>query len=272
MGNLTVDPNGVLYGTTYSGRTGQAGESGTVFALIPPASPGAGWTKSVIFNFNEGDGQLPMAGLVMGKDLALYGTTSGGGAALACGGCGVVFKLTPPSIPGGSWTESVLNSFQGFNDGAQPRTALTLDPSGALYGATFNGGPANAGTVFKLTPPTSPGAAWTEQVLYSFQAAAGGLPIVPNSVVLAKDGAIYGTAQNDGGNGTIFKLTPPASAGGAWTETVLYRFTGGIDGAAPSALAWGRDGVLFGTTGTRAASPVVARCSLSCHKAFGYDR
>jgi uncharacterized repeat protein (TIGR03803 family) len=142
---------------------------------------------------------------------------------------------------------------------------LTLDPSGALYGTTFNGGPANAGTVFQLTPPISPGGAWTEQVLYSFEAAAGGLPTTPNSVVLANDGAIYGTAQNDGGHGTIFKLTPPASAGGAWTETVLYRFTGGIDGAVPSALALGRDGVLFGTTSTGGIS-----CFAGCGTVFAF--
>jgi hypothetical protein len=41
---------------------------------------------------------------------------------------------------------------------------------------------------------------------------------------------------NDGGTvgcGTVFHLTPPSQAGGAWTETVLYRFLGLGDGSYP---------------------------------------
>jgi|HubBroStandDraft_1064217.scaffolds.fasta_scaffold04000_5 hypothetical protein len=50
--------------------------------------------------------------------------------------------------------------------------------------------------------------------------------------------------------GTVFALTPPASAGGAWTETVIHSFAGsGSDGADPTAgLAIGAGGVLYGTT------------------------
>ena len=34
---------------------------------------------------------------------------------------------------------------------------------------------------------------------------------------------------------TVFGLSPPAAAGGAWTETVIYRFKGGSDAANPQA-------------------------------------
>jgi hypothetical protein len=62
-------------------------------------------------------------------------------------------------------------------------------------------------------------------------------------------GALYGTAQGGGnGNGVVFKLTPPAKLGGAWTETTLYAFTGGADGAHPLAgLLADANGNLYGT-------------------------
>jgi hypothetical protein len=83
-----------------------------------------------------------------------------------------------------------------------------------------------------------------------------GCPGSPSSVPVAgliadKQGVLYGTTA-DGGtghNGTVFKLTPPAKGQTAWTETVLYRFTGGSDGATPQAgLIADKQGVLYGTT------------------------
>jgi uncharacterized repeat protein (TIGR03803 family) len=47
----------------------------------------------------------------------------------------------------------------------------------------------------------------------------------------------------------LFSLAPPASPGGAWTETVFWSFTGGGDGAYPWAgVATGSNGALYGTT------------------------
>jgi uncharacterized repeat protein (TIGR03803 family) len=45
----------------------------------------------------------------------------------------------------------------------------------------------------------------------------------------------------------VFKLTPPASSGGAWTESVLHSFIGS-DGANPSAGVTYKAGMLYGTT------------------------
>jgi hypothetical protein len=41
--------------------------------------------------------------------------------------------------------------------------------------------------------------------------------------------------------------------GGHWTETILYTFRGGKDGAYPFGLAADRNGVLYGTTSSGGA-------------------
>jgi len=171
-----------------------------------------------------------------------------------------VYSLTPPASPGGAWTESVLYSFTGTPDGAGP-TGLTLGKGGVLYGITVVGGASGNGTVFSLTPPASPGGAWTESLLYTFTGTSGD-GAAPMGLTAGEGGVLYGTtytgglpacpfAPPDNSCGTVFSLTPPSSAGGAWTETVLHDFMY-TDGAFPTrgvviGNASGRT-VLFGTT------------------------
>ena len=267
---VVIGSGGVLYGTTYYGGTGSCPPlpgCGTVFSLTPPASPGGFWTETVLHNFTGTDGANPFAGLVIGSGGVLYGTTqgtdqSGGSLCEPSGSCGTVFSLTPPSSPGGAWTETVLYSFQGglVGDGQNPLASVEIGKGGVLYGTTYSGGipPAGAGTVFSLTPPASPGGAWTETVLYSFKGGLIGDGSVPSGVVIGSGGVLYGTTYYGGstsaGYGTVFSLTPPASPGGAWTETVLHNFTGcgffcGSDGANPQAgVVIGSGGVLYGST------------------------
>jgi uncharacterized repeat protein (TIGR03803 family) len=169
---LAVGPGGALYGTTYYGGTGVCYTSGgltsgcgTVFQLTPPTAPGGPWTYSVIYNFTgaNGDGAAPVAAVVVGRNGAIYGTTSSAGSATsdsACpasyyviAGCGIVFELSPPATPGGTWTEKVLHSFSGENgDGAIPLAGLARSSSGVLYGTTSAGGTAGKGTVFAIAP------------------------------------------------------------------------------------------------------------------------
>src|SRR5438552_5015697 len=89
------------------------------------------------------------------------------------------------------------------------------------------------------------GADAAEKVIYSFNGVDGANPY--NGVIL-KGGNLYGVTYAGGvyGNGTVFELTP---SGNAWTETVLYNFTGGSDGALPFAdLTFDGAGNLYGTT------------------------
>jgi uncharacterized repeat protein (TIGR03803 family) len=81
-------------------------------------------------------------------------------------------------------------------------------------------------------------------VLYTFTGAAdGGGPEA--GVILDSAGNLYGTTPNGGsaGAGLVYKLDT------AGHETVLYNFTGGVDGANPIAgVIRDSNGNLYGTT------------------------
>ena len=106
----------------------------------------------VLYAFTGGtDGGFPLGGLVRDGVGNLYGTTYVGGNATKCtGGCGVVFKLDTTGV------ETVLHSFTGGADGANPATPLLLDSSGNLYGTALQGGTScgnsGCGVVFKIAP------------------------------------------------------------------------------------------------------------------------
>ncbi len=246
---LIFDQNGALYGTTV---VGGASDFGTVFKLTPPATGQTAWTETVLQSFRGGtDGAYPLAGLIFDQNGALYGTTGGDGAGTgSCvGSCGTVFKLTPPAVGQTAWTETVLHRF-GDTDGNSPSVGLIFDQNGALYGATQAGGSSGQGTVFKLTPPAVGQTRWTETVLFAFTSDTdGGLP--EGGLIFDQNGVLYGTTVVGGASdiGTVFKLTPPAIGQTAWTETVLYSFTGGTDGGYPDAgLIFDQNGALYSTT------------------------
>jgi uncharacterized repeat protein (TIGR03803 family) len=240
---VTIGSGGVLYGTTHNGGTSN---SGTVFSLTPPASgSGDRWTKAVLYDFPGGHRGVGPQGVVIGNGGVLYGTTFSGGTS----GDGVVFSLTPPESPGGAWTEDVLYNFTG-SEGTNPLAGVAIGTGGVLYGTTSDKTAVGAGTVFSLTPPATPGGSWTATVLYAFTGYFdGGKPYAP--VAVATSGVLYGTTAAGGAIccGTVFSLTPPAAEGGAWTQAVLYSFSGGSDGGNPLAgVAIGPGGVLYGTT------------------------
>lgn len=88
----------------------------------------------------------------------------------------------------------------------------------------------------------------TYKTLYKFDGAKQGNGPVAG-VIFDRTGALYGTTLRGGASdaGTVFKLTPNAQGG--WNETVLYNFTGGVDGGRPAAgLVFDQNGNLYGTT------------------------
>jgi uncharacterized repeat protein (TIGR03803 family) len=141
------------------------------------------------------------------------------------------------------------------NDGSLPQAGLVIGPTGVLYGTTeYAGGPPTLGTVFSLSPPALPDEPMVETVLHAFTGPDGANPA--STLVLAPNGARYGTTEYGGANGlgVVFELAPPASPGGSWTETVLHSFAGLADGESPNGLALGPDGTLYGTTNLGGAS------------------
>ncbi|SRR5258708_4389094 len=149
-------------------------------------------------------------------------------------------------------SKKILHSFQSGTDGALSDTNLIPDGSGGFYGMTHVGGSSNCGgygcgTFFHLTQSAG---AWTETVLYSFP----GTPDVSQptfELVRDKAGNFYGTSLGGGpvNWGTVFELSPPSATGGAWTETILYSFTGGLDGGFPfGGVVFGLNGGLYGVT------------------------
>ena len=150
-------------------------------------------------------------------------------------------------------TFKVLYSFAGYpTDGAQPLGGLLMDAAGNLYGTTAYGGSHEGcpgkwqcGAVFKLDTNGA------ETVLYNFTGRDGANPI--SNLILDANGDLYGTTAYGGdtgncvyisntGCGAVFKLS-------GTKETVLYRFTGGQDGAWPfGGVIMDVRGALYGTT------------------------
>ena len=177
-------------------------------------------------------------------------------------------------------TFTVIHSFTGNQDGAQPYASLTLD-TGKLYGTATAGGNRNqqtqcwrvgCGNVFRLTQHNS---GWVLDPLYIFQGESdGAAPAGP--VNFGPSGLLYGTTFAGGvigsdcdisyaGCGVVFTLQPPPSACHSvtcfWTEKVIYEFVDEEDGFAPEgALAFDQAGNVYGTTSAGAGGP----CGFGC--------
>jgi uncharacterized repeat protein (TIGR03803 family) len=222
--NLVLDTAGHMYGTTFSGG---AHNLGAVFMVTPTGK------ESVVYSFAGGaDGSHPIGGLVRDKNTGnLYGTTVTGGTT----DNGTVFVLNPST-----GVETVLYSFQGGTDGANPYSSVVRSGT-TIFGTTYNGGSFGYGTVFQLT------AAGKETVLHSFNSA---FPTLDGSypyagLALYKE-VLYGTTTLGGVSdlGTVFAIT---KAGG---YTLLHSFKGGTtDGQGPNAgVAFDKSGNIYGTT------------------------
>jgi uncharacterized repeat protein (TIGR03803 family) len=129
---LTRDENGNLYGDTGGGGPL---EGGTVFKVSKTGK------ETLLYAF----ALVPARGLIRDANGNLYGTTFYGGSHNS----GTVFKL---SRTGQAKTLYSFCSQKNCTDGQLPLGGLIRDAKGNLYGTAVQGGSANAGTVWKLTP------------------------------------------------------------------------------------------------------------------------
>jgi len=250
-GRMLRDGNGYLIGTaagggSFGGNCGGVNGCGTAWVLSPTGN------LRVIYSFTgSADGAGPGGGLIRGANGVYYGTTTMGGSttgpceaqSVSQFGCGVVFQLDR------NGTYTVLHTFAGGSDGQWPVAALTLDAAGNLYGTTLYGGgstsaacttdqPSGCGVVFKID------ASWNYSLLHTFNGTPDAAWPLESDVTLDAAGNLYGTTSGGGASqwGAVYKID---SAG---SESVLYSFTGGKDGAIPrSGLIRDGKGNLYGT-------------------------
>jgi uncharacterized repeat protein (TIGR03803 family) len=154
VGSLIRDSLGNLYGTTECGPIAENQCNwGGVYKLDPSGR------ITVLYNFTSGNdgggplsGAIPYSGPFLDSSGNVYGTTLAGGSGANSEdyAYGVVYKVDTFGH------ETVLYSFTGVPDGADPAAALIQDPAGNLYGTTEYGGEFNGGTVFKIAASPSP--------------------------------------------------------------------------------------------------------------------
>ena len=177
-------------------------------------------------------------GTFYGADFGTFNSGSGHGSLLKLGQNGVLTTL--------------YNFQEATEDEANP-TILIAAADGNLYGATAPRAVGDLnGMIFRITP------AGVFTPIFHFQDGKG---THATSLLQAVDGNFYGTAAGDSSGGffnhpasmhnpgIFFRLTP------AGVFTILYTFTGGIDGSLPNALVQGKDGNFYGSTFCGPESP-----------------
>jgi uncharacterized repeat protein (TIGR03803 family) len=236
--------DGYLYGTASHGGTNGAGAIFRLaltggFSTLYSFAAATNNSGEVVYDLGPND-------LTPGADGNFYGTTRRGGSNFT----GTIFVLSPAGSFSTLHTfaaETVNSSGRATSaDGATPTGALVQGSDGDFYGTTQNGGANGGGAIFKI----SSGGAFAS--LYSFSALSAGSvstnAAVPNALLLARDGAFYGTTQQGGvgGAGTFFKY----AASGGFTQ--IYSFNGSSPSNNPItpdvALVQGANGNFYGTS------------------------
>lgn len=142
--------------------------------------------------------------------------------------------------------ENTLYTFSGGADGSWPKAGLIVGPDGAFYGATQYGGAYTFGTIYRMAQNSD--GTWSEIVIYNFTDTNDGAGPI-GQIAFDAAGNIYGTTAfgKPYEEGTVFELSP--GAGGAYSATLLYAFTGGTDGEQPlGGVVLDKAGNIYGTT------------------------
>jgi hypothetical protein len=252
---VVFDQAGNLYGTTQFGGDFFCG-CGIVYQLQP--SKEGRWPENTLYDFlgisrGGSDVSFPGSDVFLDGNGNIFGTGTGGGDVNCNDGCGGVFELVAQGD--GSYQEEVLHVFTGGRDGIQPYGGVLVDSEGNVFGATTfggghgcNNGKFGCGTVFELEKSS----AYKEKIILRFTGENGDSPVA--DLYLDSNNNLYGTTAGGGtfNNGVAFSLN---SSSNKWTETVLYNFGSGTDGASSwASLTPDGSGGFFGTTREGGAS------------------
>jgi uncharacterized repeat protein (TIGR03803 family) len=234
-----------LYGTTSAGGAGY----GTIFSL---ATNGASFSPIYAFSSGGADGYYPVAPLVLSSNI-LYGTTVYGGD----DDDGTVFSVQTNGLD-----FTVLHSFTGSSDGANPQAGLVIFDN-IFYGVTSSGGDNGAGTVFLLD---TNGAGFA--VLYTLNGDSDGADSKASLVI--SGGNLYGTTSSGSGDagGAAFCIsgapvitTQPTNIEVALGDSAYFRVT--AVGALPLHYHWQTNGVyLSGATNSTLTNSSVTASDL----------
>ena len=277
VGSVIFGPDGMLYGVHAMG--GLHG-LGTLYRWSPVDGS---FTVLHHLDYATGEPAEPEAGLIIGHDGLMWGTSLFGGVqfggtiytlatdgtmairsefandigmrmphgALVEGKPGRFYGTTGESVfrfdgrPGGQLKE--LHRFVPKTDGSGSQAALVFGPDGKLYGCNMYNGPLNKGTLFRLNTDGS-----RFEMLKAFDGKWEGYDLRA-PLLAASDGYLYGCATNGGvfERGVVFRLGTDGS------YEVVHHFAGGDnDGAYPDgALVEGPDGALYGTTSQGGDAP-----------------
>ncbi len=186
-GRLEVGPDGLLYGTASAGG---ASLRGTLFSFDPAAG-----RFTLLVTFKDSNGATPFAGVILGSDGRLYGTTSNGGQY----GYGTIFAYDLDDR-----RLTTLHSFNSAN-GAYPKAALIEASNGRLYGTTTSGGASGRGVVYSI------GKTGGYSLIHSFNGSDGASP--RGGLVQAADSYLYGATSSGGstGSGVLYRIAPGGS-------------------------------------------------------------
>jgi uncharacterized repeat protein (TIGR03803 family) len=241
---LSVGLDGLLYGTTRQG--GLAGPLATspgvgVLFRLDPADAA---TFTTLHSFGTCqhylDGLSPSGAPVSDGHGNYYGATNSGVIYKWDGNCITAVHAFVP-----------LNPDRTNVEGANPYGSPVFGADGKLYGMTIYGGRNGRGTVYSLDPASK-----DFGVIYDFGpdpiSATDNAPL--QSLFLASDGALYGTNEYGGPNGTglVFKVVGNEVTilheFGIKSADAVPRFSN-ADGSLPlSTLTEGADGMIYGTT------------------------
>jgi uncharacterized repeat protein (TIGR03803 family) len=218
VGNVAVDSQGNVYGTT---SIGGSSNEGTVWEIVKGSN--AITTRA---SFTSTTGAVPHGGVTIDAQGDLFGTTYNGGSNNA----GTVWELVK-----GSSTITTLASFNAAT-GTLPQSEVTL-ANGNIYGTAFADGAGGQGTVWELAKGSS-----TITVLGSFNGANGGNPY--GAVSVDARGDVFGTAAYSGefALGTAWEVVA-----GSGTITALASFDGANGGLPQGGVTLNAQGDLFGT-------------------------